>query len=371
MTKGYARFVTALFCAFLGVFALWGALSPDRDFSPNENRVLAGRPNVTGKGLTSGRFMSDYETYVTDQFPLRDLWVGGKAWCERLSGKQENNGIYFTDLWGRTCLIPRFDAPSEKRLTDNLNYVNRFRESVPVPVTFALIPTAATVWADKLPEGAPNYDQRLVLERAAGTVPGFVDLYDILADHRGEPIYYRTDHHWTSWGAYYGYKGLAKALGYEGSSFPHFETVSEDFYGTSYSSSGVRWVEPDAIQIAIPGDGVTVTSYTGDKAEPRSLYDYGKLEQKDKYAFFLGGQQPLCVIETGHEGEKLLIVRDSYTDSLAPFLTRNFSQLHLVDLRYYKGSLGEYIREQGIDRVLVLYSVPNFVTDSNLAWLTR
>lgn len=372
MSKKYAIFMTALFCAFLGVLALLGPLLPDRDFSPDENRLLAQRPGITLKAIRSGKFMTDFETYVTDQFPGRDTWIAGKAWGERLSGKKENNGVYFAAFKGQTYLIPRFDPPDEKRLTDNLGYVKRFAEASPIPVTFGLIPTAATVWADKLPEGAPNYDQRLILDRAAEGAPGFVSLYEPLSDHREEPIYYRTDHHWTTRGAYYGYRGLAGALGYEGSPLPQFETVTEDFYGTSYSSSGVRWVSPDSIQIGVPQDGITVTSYEGDRAQPRQLYDYSKLEGKDKYAFFLGGQQPLCVIETPNQDKpRLLIVRDSYTDSLAPFLTQNFSEIHLVDLRYYKGSLQDYIRDHAIDRALVLYSVPNFVTDTNLAWLTR
>lgn len=372
MSKPYARFVTALFCVFLGGFALLGVILPDRDFSPDENRILAQRPEITLQSIRSGKFMSDFEAYVTDQFPGRDRWIAGKAAAERFSGKHENNGVFFFKSEGLTYLIPRFDSPDEKRLKDNLGYVKRFAKESPIPVTVGLIPTAATVWADLLPQGAPNYDQRLILEQAAQAIPDFVDLYGVLKEHSGEPIYYRTDHHWTTLGAYYGYCGLAAALGYELSPLPQFETVTEDFYGTSYSSSGVRWVKPDSIQIAVPHDGVTVTSFEGNRAQSRQLYDYSKLEEKDKYAFFLGGQQPLCVIETPNQNKpRLLIIRDSYTDSLAPFLTREFSEIHLVDLRYYKGSLGDYIRENTIDRALVLYSVPNFVSDTNLAWLTR
>lgn len=371
MSKAYSWFLTALFCAFLGAFALWGVFSPDRDFSPDENRVLAQRPALTLYTLRTGKFMSDYETYVTDQFPLRDGWIAGKAWAERLSGKKENNGVYFGGL-DEDILIPRFTAPDEKRLTDNINYVNQFIENTPVPVTFGLIPTAATVWAERVPGGAPNYDQRLVIDRAARVIPGTVDLYPVLREQARYAIYYRTDHHWTSLGAYWGYVGLSEALGYDPAPLGEKTTVTAGFNGTSYSSSGVRWAEPDEIDVYVPDEGITVTSYTGDKAEKRQLYDYAKLDQKDKYAFFLGGQQPLCVIKTSHPDKpRLLIVRDSYTDSLAPFLTQDFSQLHLVDLRYYKGSLQEYIREQGIDRVLVLYSVPNFVSDANLVWLTR
>ena len=153
-------------------------------------------------------------------------------------------------------------------------------------------------------------------------------------------------------------------------------TVSTAFYGTVFSSSGVRWVRPDVIDTYVPDDGITVTSYTYDKngnpvEEPRQLYDKSFLAVKDKYAMFLGGQQSLGVIRTGREGPKLLLIRDSYTDSLAPFLTAHYSEIHLIDLRYYKLSVADYIKQNGIDAAVVLYSVPNFVTDSNLVWLGR
>ena len=106
--------------------------------------------------------------------------------------------------------------------------------------------------------------------------------------------------------------------------------------------------------------------------EERPLYDTSFLSVKDKYSMFLGGNQPLAVVRTPHtDAPKLLIVRDSYTDSLVPFLTAHFSEIHLVDPRYYKLSVADYIQENGIDEALVLYSVSNFVTDKNLVWLAK
>lgn len=371
MSKKYAVFITVLFCGFLALMGVWNLLAPDRTFSEEENRILAQRPALALSAVRTGKLMSDFETYVTDQFPGRDGWIAAKAWAERLFGKQENNGIYFGKY---NTLIPRFDEPDQQRLENNLNCVAQFAENSPIPVTFSLIPTAATIWADRLPQGAPNYNQLLIRRQAEEAVDCFDSGVDMaLWSARADDIYYRTDHHWNSYGAYQGYVGLSEALGYEPVHFQALRktTVTTKFYGTSHSSSGIRWVPPDSIDIYVPEDEITVTSYIGHKAEARRLYDYGKLDQKDKYAFFLGGQQPLCVIETGREGPKLLIVRDSYADSLAPFLTAHFSEIHLVDLRYYKGSIQDYIAGHAIDRALVLYSVPNFITDSNLAWLTR
>ena len=377
MSKKYALFLTLLFCLFLGSLTVANALTPDRDFSEVENRPLAQRPALTVKSLTSGDFMSDYERYITDQFPARDGWTAAKAYLEKAVGKQENNGVYFCE---DSTLITRFDAPDEKRLSGNLGYVNQFIEKSPVPVTFGLIPTQASIWAHKLPQGAPNYDQSLVLEQAAQSAGAqFVSLYDVLDRHKDEPIFYRTDHHWTSLGAYYGYVGLAEALGYEPVPLENYTktTVSTEFYGTVFSSSGVRWVRPDEMDVYVPEDGITVTSHTYDNKgkpmeEPRQLYDESYLSKKDKYSMFLGGQQPLGVVKTGNTDKpKLLLIRDSYSDSLVPFLTPHFSEIHLIDLRYYKLSPSQYIADNGIDQALVLYSVPNFVSDVNLLWISR
>ena len=378
MTKKYCIFITTLFCAFIGLFLVANAAAPDREFSEMENRNLEQMPTLSVNTLLSGEFMKNFETYTTDQFVGRDTWIGLKSSTERTLGKKENNNVYFCD---QNTLITRFDQPDAAKVTENLNYVNTFVENVDIPVTFSLIPTQACIWADRLPEGAPNASQTALLEQAQAAVPGatWADLYTPLMAHKDENIFYRTDHHWTSLGAYYGYTALADALGYTPVPLDTYtETVrSTEFYGTVFSSSGVRWVNPDTITTYVPDTGITVTSYTYDSSgnpveEPRALYDTSFLSVKDKYSMFLGGNQSLGVVKTPNADKpKLLILRDSYTDSLVPFLTPHFSEIHLIDLRYYKLSLADYIQQNDIDQALVLYSVPNFVTDSNLFWMTR
>ena len=378
MTKKYCIFITTLFCAFIGLFLVANAAAPDREFSEMENRNLEQMPTLSVNTLLSGEFMKNFETYTTDQFVGRDAWIGLKSSTERALGKKENNNVYFCD---QNTLITRFDQPDAAKVTENLNYVNTFVENVDIPVTFSLIPTQACIWADRLPEGAPNASQTALLEQAQAAVPGatWADLYTPLMAHKDENIFYRTDHHWTSLGAYYGYTALADALGYTPVPLDTYtETVrSTEFYGTVFSSSGVRWVNPDTITTYVPDTGITVTSYTYDSSgnpveEPRALYDTSFLSVKDKYSMFLGGNQSLGVVKTPNADKpKLLILRDSYTDSLVPFLSPHFSEIHLIDLRYYKLSLADYIQQNDIDQALVLYSVPNFVTDSNLFWMTR
>ena len=388
MTKRYCIFITALFCAFIGVFLVANAVSPDRTFSEVENRNLEQLPAVDfgtpeklfrDGNFFNGQFMRDFETYTTDQFIGRDAWVDLKARTERALGKKENNNVYFAD---NDTLITRFDQPAADRVTENLNYVNKFVENVDIPVVFSLIPTQACIWADRLPEGAPNASQTDLMTQAQGAVTGatWADVYTPLMEHKDEDIFYRTDHHWTSLGAYYGYTGLASALGYTPVPLTDYTPTvcSTEFYGTVFSSSGVRWVKPDTITTSVPNDGITVVSHTYDNSgnpveEQRALYVESFLSVKDKYSMFLGGNQSLGVVTNTNnpDGPKLLIIRDSYADSLVPFLTAHYSEIHLIDPRYYHLSVKDYVEQNGIDQALVLYSVPNFVTDGNMFWITR
>jgi len=377
MSKRYCIFLSALFCVFLWGLLIANLLAPDRTRSELENRELAQFPVLSLSTLRSGDFMSRFETYVTDQFVLRDQWVAMKSTLERKLGKLENNGVYFC---AQDTLISRFEEPDAEQVADNLSYVNKFVENVDIPVYFSLIPTQACIWAERLPAGAPNASQEAVLDQARSvSTARWYDTYPALWAHRTEEIFYRTDHHWTSLGAYYGYTALAQAMGLEPVPLSHYArtTVSESFYGTVFSSSGVRWVAPDRIDTYVPETGVRVVSYTYDRQgnpveETRPLYDTSYLEKKDKYAMFLGGQQALGVVYSEYTGgPRLLLVRDSYSDSLVPFLTAHFSEIHLIDLRYYKLSVAGYIREHGIDMAAVLYSAPNFVSDRNLVWLGR
>ena len=361
--------IIVLFAAFLGGFLLLNLLLPDRAFSPMENRSLAQAPAFTLKRVFSGGFEEDSEAYVTDQFAFRDGWMGLKAACERLLGKKENNGVY---LCGST-LIERVDEPDEERLALNIRAVNRFAEGANVPVYLTILPTAQEIWRDRLPAGAPGADEAAVIARIAdGTDAAFIDTLGALRAHADEPVFYRTDHHWTSLGAYWGSAALLEGLGFSPAAPDSFspKTVSGEFYGTLYSKSGARHVPPDSIEIYVPEDGVTVTRFENGEETSGLLYDYARLEEKDKYSFFMGGNQPLAVIATGRDGPKLLLVRDSYADSEVPFLTPYFSEIHMADLRYYREGLLDYIAENGIDCVVISYSLRNFATDTNLHFLT-
>ena len=384
MSNKYNKFITALFCTFLGGMLVVSTLLPDKEMSELENRYLQKPPKFSVETVTDGTFMEQAEDYVADHIAGRDFWVAAKAWCERLSGKRENNGVYFGK---QDTLLNRVDTPAwedtpaqagvsaKQGLLTRLGFVDTLAGNVSVPVYLGIIPSSSAIWADRLPAGAPTADEfslidQMYFQSGASTI----DMAGALAAHSGEDIYYRTDHHWTSLGAYYGANALLSAMDLAPLDLGDYAktTVSDSFYGTTFSTSGVRWVRPDQIDTYVPEDGVTVTSYPDGTPQPGSLYVPSHLEEKDKYSFFLGGNQPLCVIQTQQkDAPKVLLVRDSYSDSLAPFLTERFSEIHLFDLRYNLTSVKSYVEEHDIDAVVVLYSFSNFVTGTNLFALGR
>ena len=231
-----------------------------------------------------------------------------------------------------------------------------------------------------LTANAPKRDDGSTIQRAAELCGDKVAYIDLRGDLTSAGDFYRTDHHGTTQGAQRAWWKMMAGMGrvqpkedmdgfsYQGLSYTE---VSNSFYGTTYSSSGAAWVRPDTIHTVIPEGGtkghVTVTGYPEGLPIESSLYHPEKLEVKDKYAYFLGGNQPLCVIQNPDAPDgKLLVIRDSYSDSLAPFLAEEFQEVHLFDLRYNNMSVQQYVADNGIDQVLVLYSVANFSTDMNL-----
>ena len=274
MSKTTQRVTTAVFCAFLALLGILHLVLPDRTFSPVENRNLRQVPAFTWRALREGSYTAALETYLEDQFPLRDGWMGLKTRWEWLLGKREFHDVF---LCGG-ALIGRVGEGD--RWEQNLGYVDRLAEKTDIPVYLGLIPTAAEVWKDRLPHGADSADQSALLKEARGTGAVWADIAGALAAHSEEPVFYRTDHHWTSLGAYYGYTALLEAMGETPLPLGKAETVSDDFYGTLYSSSGVHWVPPDTIERYVREDAVTVEDvYGGGK---HGLYVDSFLEEKDQ-----------------------------------------------------------------------------------------
>jgi len=362
-----------IFLVFIGGFFVLNLIMPDKVFSERENRDLTQAPQFSFSSLFSGKFTSKFETYTTDQFALRDNWTTLKARFELALGKKENKGVY---LCSGDTLIEAYTAPDKKQLDLNINAVKKFSENSKIPVYFALIPGNSEIHSDIIPKNAPNDSQKDVIDycyKNSGATN--IDLLSALSSHKDEYIYYRTDHHWTSLGAYYGYETIMKSMCQTPTSLSSFtpKTVSNEFYGTVYSKSGISWIKPDIIDVYAKQDAATeVINYSTNEPVNGTLYDNSYLAKKDKYSMFMGGNTPLVTVTTKNTGApSLLIIRDSFVDSLTPFLQDNFSKIYVMDLRYYKthlmsSTVSDYIKENNIDEVLICYSVSNFGTDTNV-----
>jgi hypothetical protein len=364
------KVLTITMLSYLAALLLLFAITPDRDFSEAENRMLQKMPDCTWESLISGKFNLAAENYLSDQFPGRDAWVGLKSAIELLLLKKDNNGVYF----GRDgYLLPMMEGINMATLGENMETINRFAETFPGQVCFLPAPSAAQILQEKLPPfAAPREQLELQKTVEEQLAPGIhlIDAPSALAAHKGEYIYYKTDHHWTSKGAYYAYVEAGKALGYNPLELNDFiiEQVSDDFYGTLYSKSGHRFARPDSIQLFLPNKEQSCqVEYEYEKRTTASLYAMDWLQKKDQYAVFLGGNHALVRITASNEtGRKLLVIKDSYANSMVPFLINHFDEIHLIDLRHFNSDLRSYIEQHGLGEVLFVYNTTSFAGDPSI-----
>ncbi len=365
---------TAIFLLLIFGLSLGSLLTPQRVFSPRENRYLTQRPELSLQGLLSGKFMSDYEQSVTDQFPGRDAWVLLKMDLERLLHKQESKGIYF----GKDdYLLERYQM-DKKWLSQNANYINSFAERTGLPTALLLAPTAIAIYPEKLPAGAPSDDQLAawqLVQSGLSDAVNIVGVWPLLLAHKNESIYFRTDHHWTMRGAYYAYAALMQQQAKTPVPLSDLQStiVSNNFFGTHYAKASLRHLQPDQIEVLQPQPAPVVTvHYPADNVTRDSLFDNAYLEQVDQYAYFLGGNHGLVQIHTAADnGRSLLVVKDSYAHAFIPFLTAHYEYIHVLDLRYFSLSPSQYAAEQGCDEALFLFSMTQFSSSANLHKLSR
>ena len=348
-------------------FALVNALARDREYSPAENRKLAQLPKFSLSALTDGSYFAAWEDYFADQFVGRDTWITLNLQASRLLGAKEAGGVY---LCADNYLMEPPAAPDEGALKRNLDAINAFAaRHEDLQLCMSVVPNAACVMAEKLPANAPVRDQRQDIQNIAARVQGvsFLDVTDALTQHADEAIYYRTDHHWTSLGAYYAFSDMAAGLGIE-QPWEEYDVfpVTDSFEGTLASKSGCHAVT-DVIELYVP-KGNLQYYVTVDGERTATMYDREKLEEKDQYAVFLGGNDARVDITTTAEtGRTLLIFKDSYANCFLQFLLPYYDRIILLDARYYYGDADSVITREGVTDVLFLYNANTFLTDRVLA----
>ena len=368
-----ANLIGKIFILILFLVLIVNLIVPDKKESEMENRALESRPSFNMATIMSGDFMEQWETYLSDQFVGRNMWRSIKVGLDRLGGSRMENGIY---IGKGGQLMEDIEVPEEDRLNDNLAAIESFIQNYEdIPVTMMLVPDAACILGDRLPAFAQVEDQRQMfsmVERNLGDSVNWIDAVSILNKHKSEKIYYKTDHHWTTQGAFYVFQEAAQTLGIEGDVSGNFVsyTVTDSFNGVLASTSGVGLDEKEEIDIYAPteGDDDLVVNYVDEGRKTTSLYDSSKLETRDKYGVFLGGNTSVIDIRTVSTSQKrLLLVKDSFADCFIPFLAPYYREIVVVDPRYYSGTLADIMDSYRISDVMILYSGNTFFTDNNIS----
>ena len=365
MEQGAFLAIFLLLC--LAAFVIANALTRDREYSSAENRKLAQVPKFSLSALLDGSYFAAWEDYLADQFVGRDTWITIDLQASRLLGAKEAGGVY---LCADDSLMEAPAAPDEAGVNRNLDAINAFAaRHEDLKISMTVVPNAACVQAEKLPNHAPVRDQRQDIKDIAARLQGveFLDVTDALTQHKDEAIYYRTDHHWTSLGAYYAFSDMAAGLGIEQPAAEYdIYPVTDSFEGTLASKSGCHAVT-DVIELYVPKTDIEYY-VTVDGERTATMYDREKLNEKDQYALFLGGNDARVDITTTAEtGKTLLIFKDSYANCFLQFLLPYYDRIILLDARYYYGDADSVISREGVTDVLFLYNANTFLTDRVLA----
>ncbi len=356
------------FCVIMLTICVADLIQEDIFFSESENRILAEKPEFSVETLLSGEFMEKYELYLNDQFVSRNNWITLKTEIDRLLQKKEINGVYLAD--DGYLIEQHLDSDfTQETINKKLELLSKLVQQYP-QTQVMLAPTADNILTDKLPFQAPYFDQRQFLEQVKMTVgeERVIDLFPTLSAHAQEKIYYKTDHHWTSRGAYYAYLEWASKNEFVPAeySLDTMQAVTNDFTGTLQSK----------INLPVKGEEIHIFPETLENPvklkydlmiETESFYEEKYLTGKNKYGYFLDDNHGLIEITTGSKVKKqLFVIKDSYANTMIPLLAPHYEKIYVLDLRYFNGRLFPFMEsldEYGNMDVLLLYNFVHFIDD--------
>ncbi len=402
--------------AFILCFSVWCLVAPKQTFSENENRALASWPVYNFSALKDGSYMSGIQSYLSDHFPLRDPFMTLKTKYEMLTGREEINDIY---LAKDGYYIEAYKTPKQQKkiITQFQKLQDAITTNAKQNVRVMLVPTAISTYNAKLPGSAPDRGvlrQVDTMNEIYAALPNMqkVDAWSALqaaaaeedTDHTrasgnaddAQPVagtnnagsaasmagagasgsgsastaglYYHTDHHWTTHGAYVGYQAYCGAAGIEPIPEADFQQtcVTTDFHGTIFSKLHDSTVPGDAITLyENPANQLTV-SYPDTGEVTDTLYNRDYLAQKDKYSMFLNNLHPLVEITNARadSDRQLVLIKDSYANSMVPFLVNHYQKIYVFDTRYYRFGPSSFINEHpDVTDVLLLYNMNTIDTD--------
>ncbi len=370
------------------VFAISFWVLPDHRFSDVENRGLQTLPHASSDALVSGVLSEQVNLYFADQFPMRDRFVSLKSTLEMLLGKGENNGILAGEggqLAKRLFLVMRknggsidatdlFDPAHIDGATEGIN-----RAATRLQVPFSVLLTGRTIDVAASAFSYPTQESDALAARLREKIEPTVSYLDMIPSYRqryelGEYVYYRTDHHWTTLGAYYAYAEVMRSFDMEGEILPQTAfartVVSSDFYGTFASASGIRTAVADEVEIWYRGNESSFTVTADGAVLAGGFYTLSHLEGRDHYSVFLDGTHDVVTVQKNGEESRpvLLIAKDSFANALAPFLAQHFDlvMLNLSSTRRDFTNLTEQAAHYGADAVLVVYTLGNVINTDRM-----
>lgn len=319
-----------------------------------------------------------YELYLKSGNPLDGVYSGVCPCCGLPFGCNGSSGVYLCD----DGYLVNKPVDYQDRFFKNIDIIKRFAELVDVKVNVMIAPQAGYILENKLPEPHMKYDDAELITEAENKLDGtninFIRIDGILKSCAEDlQVCYRTDHHWTSAGAYTAYCRFCEANGLAPTPESGYTiTKYGGFYGSVRSRNPVKSVPPDEIEIwqsQKSAKNISVEIEENEKtAKSDTPFFAEHIDDGDKYAVFLDGNHSLVRIKnTASNGGKLLIVRDSFAQALAPFLADNYSEIIMVDMRYYKRSVLKLIDNEAIDEVLFMYSMGVLAKDTDIAWCIR
>lgn len=369
MIRIFKRLPGVIFMVLLLGLAGKEALSHQRTYSPVEKRELQTRPEISITKVLDGRFQKKYESYLRDQFPGRDHWVSFQTDMELFMGKNEIHNVYI----GKNHYLLEHYTEKEfdpQQISKNLQALEKFvgKAKQNADVHVMMVPTKSWILREKLPAFAPHYkEQRFydALQQKLEKEDVLISVEPVLDAHKEEEIYYRTDHHWTTLGAWYAYEQYTKAVGGDlqrAQGKKKFRCISKDFYGTTYAKINYAR-QADKIEIYEPADKLRVVYNMGEK-KTKTLYDFSFLKTADQYSVFTGGNQAVLEITGGiKNGKTLLLIKDSFANSILPFLAEDYEKLVVVDLRQLNVSGDRLFEMFSPTDILILYNSAQFAQD--------
>ena len=369
MIRIFKRLPGVIFMVLLLGLAGKEALSHQRTYSPVEKRELQTRPEISITKVLDGRFQKKYESYLRDQFPGRDHWVSFQTDMELFMGKNEIHNVYI----GKNHYLLEHYTEKEfdpQQISKNLQALEKFvgKAKQNADVHVMMVPTKSWILREKLPAFAPHYKEQKfydALQQKLEKEDVLISVEPVLDAHKEEEIYYRTDHHWTTLGAWYAYEQYTKAVGGDlqrAQGKKKFRCISKDFYGTTYAKINYAR-QADKIEIYEPADKLRVVYNMGEK-KTKTLYDVSFLKTADQYSVFTGGNQAVLEITGGiKNGKTLLLIKDSFATSILPFLAEDYEKLVVVDLRQLNVSGDRLLEMFSPTDILILYNSAQFAQD--------